>query len=70
MDNDELLDRIRVEIRLAVAEAMQIHRQGDHNPVWDRIEKLQRQVDFWRGAVFIVGAGLTTLVTFLEISHR
>jgi hypothetical protein len=77
MDNDELLAAIQDKIRIAVMEGMGAHIQEKHAPFEAKLDTvvtemkthigaLEKQVAFWRGALFVFGLLFTAALAVIE----
>ena len=73
MEPDEILDRMQDKVRLAVTEgvtaALKEHYKESHDPLDAKVEHLQERVAFWRGAIWVVGGGLSLAVALMELKR-
>lgn len=69
MDNEELISHMKVEVELAVANGMQRHRIEDHDPLWNELKEIQKQVNAWRGAFGVIIMLLTLAVGAMAAFH-
>ena len=73
MEPDEILDRMQDKVRLAVTEgvtaALRLHHDESHKPLEAKVEHMQERVAFWRGAIWVVGGGLSLAVAIIEMKR-
>lgn len=66
-DND--LDRITDKLKIAVLDVMKEHMETVHEKLYERINRLERAITFWRGAMFVFGGIFAFVLALVERSH-